>query len=681
MPLTRRAMLLGASAFGGLIGLGALPEMARAAADQLADRQRYGWQPDTVPPRRVTGGAALHVSPEGDDGADGSERAPLRRLQTAVDRLARAGSGTLFVHGGVYREEVSLSALRGTPDAPYHIRRYDDAPVTVSAADVVTGWRPATAQDVTGLGITPDNLYTVRVAKAVLTHDTPFALNLHEAGTWCSIATDRADDTELHSTNNWKRFHVGNFLVERETEVVQAIQDARLAQYPTSAFRDVRALIYGRPNVVRRLPIIGVDAARGLLQLQNEKLRLQYIRKQPMPAYALQNAPWAMEPGRWFMRDAGDEIAIFFWPRDPAHLDSQIEISTRPTCIDLGRATHVTLEGLTCLRAAGKGRFDSACVRRRNAKSRTEGIAIINCRLGQTQAADRGGYGALFLHGVTGVTLERVTIDAGANNFGFFLAECDRAEMHHMHVHGVSKGPLRLYGVTRSVMSYTLFEHSGRDAHANKMSVYEGCDRVLFYALRCRDTGGYATFQKASRICYAFCEFDCDVNAQGRALVSQNNRAGVGKGGADGSGDPVAGATNYYWNNSLLVPPREKMRANSLSLGPKGSSQHHAVYNNVLNGGGFATIYTKEADSTKEIRSHNVYSDFAYWQSARYGWALTEGEAVGSHLRRYPPGRDMRALIRDEIAPLFPSFTGWERDIDGNPVDWENAPRGCQVLG
>jgi hypothetical protein len=222
-------------------------------------------------------------------------------------------------------------------------------------------------------------------------------------------------------------------------------------------------------------------------------------------------------------------------------------------------------------------------------------------------------------------------------------------------------------------------EDSAREAHANKFNFYEGSDAVLVYGVRTRNCGGYVTYQEASRIHFAFCEFQCAPQSQNRALVSQQRPAGAGQGGADGSGDPVSGGTFWYWNLTLAADPRSPDPANALSLGPGGNSQRHELHNCILNGGGFSDIYRKGADPRKETRSHNLYTGLAFWQSAKNGWRPGTGEAVG-RAGSAIAGRDMRGPI-SKIARLFPEFTEWDRDIDGRLVDWSRPPVGCRAGG
>jgi len=72
-------------------------------------------------------GRVLHVSPRGDDQGGGSESSPYRSLAFATRQL-RAGD-TLVVHGGIYRENVVISAADGFASGE------PGRPITVRAAD------------------------------------------------------------------------------------------------------------------------------------------------------------------------------------------------------------------------------------------------------------------------------------------------------------------------------------------------------------------------------------------------------------------------------------------------------------------------------------------------------------------------------------------------------------------
>jgi len=84
-------------------------------------------------------GAELHVSPKGNDAADGSAAAPLKTISAAADR-AQPGD-VITVHAGVYRERID-PPRGGTADERRIV--YQAAPgesVTIKGSEPVTGWQ------------------------------------------------------------------------------------------------------------------------------------------------------------------------------------------------------------------------------------------------------------------------------------------------------------------------------------------------------------------------------------------------------------------------------------------------------------------------------------------------------------------------------------------------------------
>ncbi|QAY70837.1 right-handed parallel beta-helix repeat-containing protein [Xylanimonas protaetiae] len=95
-------------------------------------------------PKAEVPGAEIHVAKHGSDGAAGTAADPLLTIGAAA-ALAHPGD-TVVVHEGVYREWVN-PPRGGTAGAPitYQAARGADGlyePVTISGAEVVTGWHP-----------------------------------------------------------------------------------------------------------------------------------------------------------------------------------------------------------------------------------------------------------------------------------------------------------------------------------------------------------------------------------------------------------------------------------------------------------------------------------------------------------------------------------------------------------
>ncbi|QCO58114.1 hypothetical protein EOK75_20355 (plasmid) [Pseudorhodobacter turbinis] len=640
---------------------------------------RYGWDANVAGPTQAT----FYVATDGDDTADGSAERPVRTIQRGVDLLAAKGSGSLAIRGGLYREEVSLDALRGTSQHSYHIHRYGQERVTITAADPLTGWMPCPAEEAKALGLTAPDIFVARLPVSRMRHGAPKALNLHEAGQWRSIAVDRADMSNLEAIGDRDTYHAATFEVDADDRIY-AIRDPRLIGMPSTSMHDVEALVYHRPNLVSTAQISAFDPQKGEITLTKPSGKMQRQGKKPVMLYALRGAPWALRKGSWIARKTDpEEVSIYFRPVDPASLEKDIEVSLRPLCIDFGNAGHVTLFGIEALRAAGDNRSSGICVRR-NGLNRDpnagSGLQLVHCRMGETMSIGPRGYGALFLRGTSDLKLQNISIEDVRGGFGLFLADGEHVDARFLHIVNASNSPARFYTLRRAVFAFSLLENSARDAHSNKFNFYEGSDAVLVYGVRCRNVEGYATYQKASRIYFAFCDLPSDPGSYSRALVSQNHSTGPGKGGANGNGAPVADSTFYYWNNTLIHEGGSPKRSNALNVGQKSGGETHAFFNNILNGGGFGRIYTSDANPALEHRSHNRYTGLSFWQTPRYGWRLGLAEEMmrAGH-RPSGNGRDMRDIIQSEIAPLFPRFTHWDLDIDGRKVDWAAAPIGARV--
>ena len=81
-----------------------------------------------------------YVATSGSDGNSGTRTAPLRTIQAAANK---AGPGDIVsIHAGTYRETVT-PAFSGRAGAPVIFQPFGDGPVTVSGADVISGWRDA----------------------------------------------------------------------------------------------------------------------------------------------------------------------------------------------------------------------------------------------------------------------------------------------------------------------------------------------------------------------------------------------------------------------------------------------------------------------------------------------------------------------------------------------------------
>lgn len=114
-------------------------------------------------------GRVIHVSLTGNDGSDGSEQHPLRRIATAA---AQALPGDIVrVHAGVYREEIQPPRGGDSDSQPITYEAAAGERVEIRGSEPVTGW-----QKVNGC------VWTVEVDNAIFGNFNPFADSIR--GDW-----------------------------------------------------------------------------------------------------------------------------------------------------------------------------------------------------------------------------------------------------------------------------------------------------------------------------------------------------------------------------------------------------------------------------------------------------------------------------------------------------------------
>ena len=115
-----------------------LPARVASAAQRQAAARRAPAGVEPLESRVLL--STYYVATDGSDTNAGSIEYPFRSIQRAAD-LVQPGD-TVLVRGGTYRETVT-PARSGTPGAPITFRSYRNESVTVSGANVVSGWSNA----------------------------------------------------------------------------------------------------------------------------------------------------------------------------------------------------------------------------------------------------------------------------------------------------------------------------------------------------------------------------------------------------------------------------------------------------------------------------------------------------------------------------------------------------------
>lgn len=83
--------------------------------------------------------ATYYVDTNGSDAASGTSlTAPFKTIQKAISKVV--GGDTIYVRGGVYREEVNVNRSGGTAEKMLSIHAYKDEVPIIRGSEIVNGW-------------------------------------------------------------------------------------------------------------------------------------------------------------------------------------------------------------------------------------------------------------------------------------------------------------------------------------------------------------------------------------------------------------------------------------------------------------------------------------------------------------------------------------------------------------
>eukprot|EP01012_Entosiphon_sulcatum_P004642 TRINITY_DN11897_c0_g1_i1.p1 TRINITY_DN11897_c0_g1~~TRINITY_DN11897_c0_g1_i1.p1 ORF type:complete len:698 (+),score=59.03 TRINITY_DN11897_c0_g1_i1:1219-3312(+) len=302
-----------------------------------------GWCPRTVALTLPTGeGPALNVfvSPEGNDGNDGSFSRPLRTFEAARDflrarqPLARGGAAITFREGTYLTHDILLNANdSGTAEAPIIYRAYKDERAVLIGGKRITNWHPT---------MTNPNVYQLNLQQMGI--DDYDGLEL--------FCNNKAMTVARYPNEGWLRIHSvpagpqSNEFVYSDPRAKSwmAAPEPRLHGYFYYDWKDASLIIDRvRPRETvddRDIPQGGL----GIIVANTSKYGYTYGFRRNM-RYFVDNVLTELDaPGEWYL-DTREGI-IYFWP--PSHDISRLEVfvSLHRRLILLEHVSHVTFVNL-----------------------------------------------------------------------------------------------------------------------------------------------------------------------------------------------------------------------------------------------------------------------------------------------------------------------------------------------
>jgi hypothetical protein len=295
---------------------------------------------------------AYYVSTDGSDSNSGTTLgSPFRTIQKCAN-VARAGD-TCFIRGGVYRETV-VPGRSGTSSAPITFAAYDDETVTLSGADVVTGWTLRSGRIYrASLSWSLD----VREPDQVTNNQVFVDGQMMVEARWPNISLDRV-------TNQTNSDHARADSASNISQYAASYQDAALDALSDGLFDGGRINFGPGWNMVHTTCDV-VSQAGDSVSFQcnrdpaawNARTNLtssgDMLRPQGSNYYYLWGKLAALDtPGEWFRESDGN---LFLWTPDgddpSAH---SVEARRRLWAFDLSERQYVVIDGLRLFAASIK---------------------------------------------------------------------------------------------------------------------------------------------------------------------------------------------------------------------------------------------------------------------------------------------------------------------------------------
>jgi hypothetical protein len=272
--------------------------------------------------------SSFYVSTQGNDANTGSLSAPFRTIQRAAN-LAGPGD-TVFIRGGTYRETVRPSRS-GSGGEPIVFRPYDNETVTVSGADVISGW----------------SNYAGRVYRARQGWDLGFGDNQVFVDGRMMIEA-RWPNTTLDVTHPKLAGADALSVVMNGAKSKADLRDAALTQ--PAGYWDGATIHFapGHAWVAQTATI--TDHTAGRLQFTYLQMNERYEKPEKGDRYYLTGKFQALDSaGEWFRDPDG---SLYLWtPGGDSPAEHTVEAKRREFAFDLRGRSGIKVEGLNLFAA------------------------------------------------------------------------------------------------------------------------------------------------------------------------------------------------------------------------------------------------------------------------------------------------------------------------------------------
>ena len=564
--------------------------------------------------------AATHYvdAVNGNDGNPGTAEQPWKTIGKAAASLQPGD--TALVRSGIYRESIAVR-VSGTADNRITIQAHPGETPILEGTTPVRDWTPCAANEpgLTVNGVTNSyytSIYRAQIAASAMP-DVEHAMML-ENGEVLPIAQypnqsnavfdSVAEYLSLSDTRNWGQ-RLGLW------------DPARLNQsdnYWNGA--KVRVWSHGANNVILTKTILDFVQSEGKITFDTA-LSADLTNSGSEPdGYSIVNHPHALDKaGEFYIAPVpvNNQYTIYLWPKDAAHLEQSIAVSTHATAFSFatGGANYVTIDGFEIRGFAGDEGGSTGGIVCPYGNAHT-GLTVRNCRVLNCR-----GKAGIWLDSGTGDLIEQNEVRNIQGGFGILFANTTNSTAAHNRCSETTRSGIYMPGSSRSQIIGNRI--GGGGVHANGISVYQGSSNILVANNIVTNASHPFTLQNTTNLTL----FNNVFQGSGSYVL------------ADWGG---CAGTVAVLNNVIIGAPEGKPSL-KINTGPQ-----YIVKNNIIGGGSGGT------------RSHNIYVSLNWDQASRYGWSLGEGESLN---------RDLAAIFVDAARYDYRLNTGSPAINAGTNVD------------
>ncbi len=555
--------------------------------------------------------------------APGDSQAGGRAASTALE----PGDVVQFRGGVIYRGEIKIPAS-GNPDERivYRGTGWGEGRAILDGSEMVTGWKKCESAEQAGGAPNFKDLYFAEVEA-----DSPFLLNLHETNTttkedeflWISQDPNPADPFFHDRKDSF-------YPVTKDNLTTTSITDPAVFTSDDPAhFQGASLLIWVSPNWTKRVEISSYDPSTRSVTFADIGKSAIYPDGRDQN-FAIHNSPYVIDkPGEYSVGepDASGKRRIVMWPLSPTELDTRISRSVRFRGFDLGKESHIHIEGFEIRKFAG-AEDNGGC----GIATSTRGVGskggylIKNNRIHHNMSGGKG-HGGIFMDDTVDAIVEDNEILWNKDHRAIFVTKGENIIIQNNDLEYAGRTALVMYEGKRSqILNNKISNIFG--THANALTLYIASENVLVAGNVITKCSNPITFQDSGPLYF----FNNITDGEGK-FKNVNEWPNTKRG-------PWATGRIVFANNTFVNADAHS----ALNLG-KDPDKTYVVVNNILDGLG--TNLSKGSTATI-IHSHNIFTALNTFQTSKYNWEVGDGEVQNSDLQELfvdPEKMDFRPAV------------------------------------